>query len=84
MAAQIEIENWGPVLILGRHLYEWAAHVCYVREKAKLHRERSEWQAIWDVKANVMTGNLWIQTYGNNLAAQEGFPALRGLQPRLG
>jgi hypothetical protein len=63
--------NQPTVLIVGRHLFEWAMHSCFMAESLKLSLEKSNWKEAWQFLIEVETGNSWIKKHGSKYANLE-------------
>jgi len=60
--------NVSAAFVLGRHVFEWAAHACFVTEKLHQHYQKNLWREAWQLQSAVATGSLWIKRYGAKYA----------------
>lgn len=61
-------ENVPASYILGRHIFEWAAHDCYMSRNLKNYVERQEWGRAWSLLTIAVIGNLWLKQHGTKYA----------------
>jgi hypothetical protein len=64
----IEAENIPTAYIVCRHIFEWAAHTCYMSRNTKNYVERKEWQRAWRLHSFAMQGNRWLKEHGAKYA----------------
>jgi hypothetical protein len=57
--------NIPTALIVSRHVFEWAAHTCYLNRNTKNYVERREWRRAWHLHSLAMQGNRWIKDHGS-------------------
>lgn len=54
--------------VISRHVFEWAAHGCYLSRNLKNYFKRREWDRAWAVLTIAATGNLWAREHGQKYA----------------
>jgi hypothetical protein len=67
LAGLLQIAEGGNIptaWIISRHVFEWAAHACYVSQRVLASTHRKDWQAAWETLTVAATGNLWMSRYG--------------------
>ena len=55
--------------VISRHVFEWAAHACYVSRNLRDYHERKQWREAWKLLSAAATGNLWMKRYGATYGA---------------
>jgi hypothetical protein len=68
LAQLIEAENIPTAYIVCRHIFEWAAHTCYMSRNTKNYVDRKEWRRAWRLHSHAMEGNRWIKDHGAKYA----------------
>jgi hypothetical protein len=61
-------ENVPAAYVLGRHIFEWAAHTCYMSRNLKNYVGKKEWNRAWSVLTVAVIGNLWLKQHGTKYA----------------
>lgn len=69
-------ENIPAANILGRHVFELAAHACYMNRKLTDYFSAREWRGAWDVLTTSAVGNLWVKRHGGKYAPPSTQPPL--------
>jgi hypothetical protein len=62
-------ENIPASYVLGRHIFEWAAHACYMSRNLKNYVQRKEWGRAWSLLTIAVVGNLWMKQHGTKYAS---------------
>ncbi len=57
--------NISAAFILCRHIFEWAAHACYMTQNLRGPYEQKLWREAWELLSAATTGNLWIKRHGS-------------------
>jgi len=57
--------NVSAAFILCRHVFEWAAHACYLTQNLHSLYEQNLWGEAWELLSAAATGNLWIKRHGS-------------------
>jgi hypothetical protein len=57
-------ENVPASYVLGRHVFEWAAHACYMSRNLKNYVGRKEWNRARSLLTVAVIGNLWLKQHG--------------------
>jgi hypothetical protein len=65
----IEAGNIPTAFIVCRHIFEWAAHTCYMSRNMKNYVERGDWKRAWHLHSLAMDGNRWIKDHGSKYSA---------------
>jgi hypothetical protein len=60
----IDGANIPTAFVVCRHVFEWAAHTCYMCRNTKNYVERKEWRRAWHLHSLAMQGNRWAKEYG--------------------
>jgi hypothetical protein len=74
-------ENVPASYIVGRHIFEWAAHACYMSRNLKNYVSRREWGRAWSLLTIAVTGNLWLKQHGSQYALPSSQPSPRVPDP---
>jgi hypothetical protein len=61
--------NLPPTFVLGRHVYEWTAQVCYVGENIAHHVANHDWTAARELLDEVVIGGKWVKEHGQKYGA---------------
>jgi hypothetical protein len=61
----IDAANIPTAFIVCRHIFEWAAHTCYMSRNTKNYVERKEWGRAWHLHSLAMQGNRWVKDHGS-------------------
>ena len=61
----IEAANIPTAFIVSRHIFEWAAHTCYMSRHLKNYVLRKEWGRAWHLHSLAMEGNRWLKDHGS-------------------
>jgi hypothetical protein len=56
--------NRPVVLVIGRHVYEWTANACYMRQEFEKHLRQNDLKSAWELFLEFDTGNTWIKNHG--------------------
>jgi hypothetical protein len=57
--------NIPTATVVGRHLFEWAGHVCFMRENLQTHIAAKDWDAARDLLDQAVIGNRFIKEHGH-------------------
>jgi len=57
--------NLPATFVLSRHVFEWAAQVCYVNENLEKHISAKDWKAARELLDQVVIGGKWIKEHGH-------------------
>jgi hypothetical protein len=69
--------NLPATFILARHVFEWAAQVCYVNENLAKHVASKDWKAAKKLLERVVTGSEWFTKHGHKYnPAQTAVPVV--------
>jgi hypothetical protein len=60
----LEAKNVPTALVVGRHVFEWTAHACYIRRNSETYFKKKEWGRAWHLHSLAMEGNMWIRLHG--------------------
>jgi hypothetical protein len=60
-----DVGNISAAFILCRHVFEWAAHACYMTQNLRGPYQQKLWVEAWELLSAAATGNLWVQRYGS-------------------
>lgn len=60
-----ESGNIPTAMVVCRHVFEWAAQVCYVNENLTKHVAARDWDAAKDLLNMVSIGSNWIKEHGH-------------------
>jgi len=52
-------------MVVCRHVFEWAAQVCYMNENLQKHTAAKDWDTARDLLNQAMIGNRWVKEYGH-------------------
>jgi hypothetical protein len=63
-----QIENIAGSFIVSRHVFEWAAHACYMSKHIAGHATDKDWEEAWDLLTVASTGSLWMNIHGSKYA----------------
>jgi hypothetical protein len=55
--------------VISRHVFEWAAHACYMSRNLTNYFKRMEWDRAWSLLTIAVTGNLWARQHGQKYVA---------------
>jgi hypothetical protein len=61
-------ENVPASYVLGRHIFEWAAHACYMSRNLNNYVGKKEWNRAWSLLSVAVIGNLWFKQHGTKYA----------------
>ena len=78
----LEAKNIPTALIIGRHVFEWTAHICYMSRNTETYLRKKEWGRAWHLHSLAMEGNIWIRLHGSKYAPPvltEGTPEPIGI-----
>jgi hypothetical protein len=64
LAMLLDGGNQPAILILGRHLFEWTMHACYMIQGFKTAMDKGDLNAAWSLFLDMDTGNGWIKRHG--------------------
>jgi hypothetical protein len=67
-------ENVPVANVVGRHIFEWAAHACYMNEKLTNYWQSYDWEAAWKLLTVAALGNLWVNRYGDEYPPPDAQP----------
>lgn len=56
--------NIPAAMVVTRHVFEWAAQVCYMNENLQKHVGARDWDAARDLLDQAVIGSRWIREYG--------------------
>lgn len=57
--------NISAAFILCRHVFEWAAHACYMTQNLRGLYQQKLWREAWELLSAAAIGNLWIKRHGS-------------------
>ena len=57
--------NISAAFILCRHVFEWAAHACYMTQNLRGPYQRKLWREAWELLSAAAMGNSWIKRHGS-------------------
>jgi hypothetical protein len=57
--------NIPTAMVVCRHVFEWAAQVCYMNENLQKHVAARDWDAARDLLNQAVMGSRWIKEYGH-------------------
>lgn len=60
--------NIPTAMVVCRHVFEWAAQVCYMNEKLQKHVAARDWDAARDLLNQAVIGSRWINEHGHKYA----------------
>jgi hypothetical protein len=60
----VEAENIPTAFMVCRHIFEWAAHTCYMSRNMKTYVQRRDWRRAWHLNSLAMQGNRWVKDHG--------------------
>jgi hypothetical protein len=78
-----QAENIPASRIIGRHVFEWAAHSCYMSRNLKNYVQRKEWGRAWSVLTIAGIGNLWARQHRAKYALPTAAPLPVGVPDPL-
>jgi hypothetical protein len=55
--------------IICRHVFEWAAHGCYMNRNLTEHIGKKDWKTAFDLYLKASGGNSWIKNHGHKYGA---------------
>jgi hypothetical protein len=55
--------------VICRHVFEWAAHACYVERTLREDFANSNWKDAFELLSQVDGGNLWLRNHGHKYDA---------------
>lgn len=58
--------NIPTAMVVCRHVFEWAAQVCYMNENLQKYVAARDWDAARDLLNQAVIGSRWIREYGQN------------------
>jgi len=64
----LEAKNVPTAFVVGRHVFEWTAHACYISRNSETYFKKKEWGRAWHLHSLAMEGNLWIRMHGAKYA----------------
>jgi hypothetical protein len=67
----LEAKNVPTAFVVGRHVFEWAAHACYISRNSETYIKKREWGRAWHLQSLAMEGNFWVRMHGSNYAPAE-------------
>jgi hypothetical protein len=56
--------NRPTVLVIGRHVYEWTMHACYMHQQLAIFTGQKDWNGAWEIFLEADTGNSWVKKHG--------------------
>jgi len=60
--------NIPTAIVVCRHLFEWAAQVCYMNENLQKHIAARDWDAARDLLNQAVIGSKWLKEHGHKYA----------------
>lgn len=57
-------DNVPAANVVSRHVFEWTAHACYMRNRLNDCYQRKDWDDAWAILTPAAVGNLWAKKYG--------------------
>lgn len=63
-----QIENTADSFVVSRHVFEWAAHACYMSHYITDHVTNNDWEEAWRLLSVAATGSLWMKIHGSKYA----------------
>jgi hypothetical protein len=57
--------NIPTAMVVCRHVFEWAAQVCYMNDNLQKHVAARDWDAARDLLNQAVIGSKWIKEYGH-------------------
>lgn len=63
-----DAENVPAAYIIGRHIFECAAHACYMNRNLHDHYQQKQWSEAWKLLSAAAIGNLWMKRHGTKYA----------------
>ena len=57
--------NVPTAMVVCRHVFEWAAQVCYMNENLQKHVAARDWDTARDLLDQAVIGSRWIKEYGH-------------------
>lgn len=63
------VENIPAANVLGRHIFEWTAHACYMSRNLGNHVRRKEWERAWSLLSRAVIGSVWIKRHGEKYSS---------------
>lgn len=67
----LEAKNIPTAFVIGRHVFEWTAHACYMSRNSETYFKKREWRRALHLHSLAMTGNLWVRNHGSKYAPTE-------------
>lgn len=64
--ALVEVKNIPSAMLLSRHVFEWTALACYLKQNLKEFVSQKMWQEGFDVLLQADTGNQWARNYSSD------------------
>jgi hypothetical protein len=61
-------ENVPAAYPICRHIFEWAAHACFISTKLKESFQQENWEAGWKVLTPAVIGNMWARKHRDKYA----------------
>ena len=61
-------ENIASSFVVSRHVFEWAAHACYMSNHVTEHATNNNWEEAWKLLTVAATGSLWMNIHGSKYA----------------
>lgn len=53
-------------IIVARHIFEWTAHACYMKQHLGEFFAKSDWKSAFELTLKADTGNAWVKKHGHN------------------
>jgi hypothetical protein len=69
LVALADIGNEPTAYPVCRHIFEWAAHSCYMVQQIRSHFAEADWKAAFELFLKTDTGNLWLKRHGRKYGA---------------
>lgn len=67
----LDAKNVPTAFVVGRHVFEWTAHACYMRRNSETYFKKKEWGRAWHLHSLAMEGNIWVRHHGSKYAPSE-------------
>jgi hypothetical protein len=77
LSALVQLANVGNIpaaTILSRHVFELAAHACYMSRNLKGLFQQKAWQQAWDLLTIAAVANSWMKRHGEKYASPSTLP----------
>ena len=71
-----DAENTPAAYIVSRHVYEWAAHACFMSRNLAEHHQKKQWKEAWELLSHAAIGNLWARRHGEKYISAGMQPAV--------